>query len=181
MSDGHGHHHPRPASGVELRARALEALLAERKLVSTDAIDAVVELYENDIGPQNGARVVARAWVDDAYRARLERARELMVCTCDACSSIGRLELKFVLHHCDYVLQSIAGHQRILGPDVTIAHLLLKNHVRDLIGHLAYVLLTESAAAHLQVPLGHAHDVTERYEHCPPIRGHVLTLPPVAD
>jgi len=71
LSDAHDHHHPRPASTVELRARALEALLAERGLVSTDAIDAVVELYENDIGPQNGARVVARAWVDEAYRARL--------------------------------------------------------------------------------------------------------------
>jgi nitrile hydratase subunit alpha len=76
MSDAHehhhdGHHHPRPASEVELRARALEALLAERGLVSTDAIDAVVELYEHDVGPQNGAQVVARAWVDDAYRERL--------------------------------------------------------------------------------------------------------------
>ena len=67
----HDHHHPRPPSAVELRARALEALLAERGLVSTDAIDAVVELYERDVGPQNGARVVARAWVDDGYRERL--------------------------------------------------------------------------------------------------------------
>jgi nitrile hydratase len=67
----HGHHHPRPASDVELRARALEALLVEKGLVSTDAIDAVVELYENDVGPQNGARVVARAWVDPGYRERL--------------------------------------------------------------------------------------------------------------
>jgi len=67
----HQHHHPRPASAVELRARALEALLAERGLVSTDAIDAVVELYEHDVGPQNGAKVVARAWVDDDYRQRL--------------------------------------------------------------------------------------------------------------
>jgi nitrile hydratase len=71
VSDDHEHHHPRPASAVELRAQALEALLAERGLVSTDAIDAVVELYENDIGPQNGAQVVARAWLDDAYRERL--------------------------------------------------------------------------------------------------------------
>jgi nitrile hydratase subunit alpha len=68
---GHGHHHPRPASEVALRAQALEALLVERGLVSTDAIDAVVELYENDVGPQNGARVVARAWTDDDYRQRL--------------------------------------------------------------------------------------------------------------
>jgi nitrile hydratase len=67
----HDHHHPRPASKLELRARALEALLTERGLVSTDAIDAVVELYEQDVGPQNGARVVARAWVDERYRERL--------------------------------------------------------------------------------------------------------------
>ena len=66
-----GHHHPHPDSAIALRARALEALLAERGLVSTDAIDAVVELYENDVGPQNGARVVARAWVDERYRQRL--------------------------------------------------------------------------------------------------------------
>lgn len=65
------HHHERPASAAELRARALEALLAERGLVSTDAIDAVVTYFEQDVGPQNGARVVARAWVDDAYRERL--------------------------------------------------------------------------------------------------------------
>lgn len=71
MTGVHDHHHPRAASAVELRARALEALLAERGLVSSDAIDAVVELYENDVGPQNGAAVVARAWVDPAYRARL--------------------------------------------------------------------------------------------------------------
>ena len=69
---GHDHgHHERPASQSELRARALEALLVERGLVSTDAIDAVVEYYENDVGPQNGARVIAHAWVDPDYRARL--------------------------------------------------------------------------------------------------------------
>jgi nitrile hydratase subunit alpha len=69
---GHDHgHHERPASRSELRARALEAVLVERGLVSTDAIDAVVEYYENDVGPQNGARVIARAWVDSDYRTRL--------------------------------------------------------------------------------------------------------------
>ena len=75
MNDDHEHdegvHHERPASPIELRARALEALLVEKGLVSTDAIDAVIELYENDVGPQNGAKVVARAWVDPAYRERL--------------------------------------------------------------------------------------------------------------
>jgi nitrile hydratase subunit alpha len=68
---GHDHHHPRPDSQVALRARALEALLAEKGLVAADAIDAVVDLYERDVGPQNGAKVVARAWTDPAFRGRL--------------------------------------------------------------------------------------------------------------
>jgi nitrile hydratase subunit alpha len=54
-----------------LRAAALEALLVEKGLISTDAIDAVVEHYERDLGPRHGARVVARAWTDPDYRARL--------------------------------------------------------------------------------------------------------------
>ena len=69
-----GHHHPLPASEAELRTRALEALLVEKGLVSTDAIDAVIDLYVNDVGPQNGARVVARAWTDpDVPRAAAAR------------------------------------------------------------------------------------------------------------
>jgi nitrile hydratase len=68
VSDERHHAHDRD---VALRAAALEALLVEKGLLSTDAIDAVVDLYENDVGPQNGARVVARAWVDPAFRERL--------------------------------------------------------------------------------------------------------------
>lgn len=113
----------------------------------------------------------------EAYRARLDEARRLMPCTCDACLSIGSLELKFVLHHGDYIVQSVAGHQELLGPDVTISHLLLKNHVPDLIGRSGYALVTESAAAHLDIPLEGALPITEQYEHYPPVRACVLTLP----
>jgi nitrile hydratase len=67
----HGHHDPDPEPYPALRARAIESLLVEKGLISTDAVDALVELYEKDVGPLNGARVVARAWVDPAYRARL--------------------------------------------------------------------------------------------------------------
>ena len=55
----------------ESRARALQSLLVEKELLSTDAVDAVVSTYEDRIGPLNGARVVARAWTDDDYRERL--------------------------------------------------------------------------------------------------------------
>ena len=69
--DDDGHHHPRPISPVEARARALEELLIEKGLLQPEFIDAVVSAYEKDIGPMNGARVVARAWTDPAYKARL--------------------------------------------------------------------------------------------------------------
>jgi len=74
MSDRHDHdggHHPGPLSPIEARVRAIESLLLERGLVSSDAIDRVVSAYEKDIGPLNGARAVARAWVDPEFKKRL--------------------------------------------------------------------------------------------------------------
>ena len=54
-----------------IRVRALEALLTEKGLIDPKALDALVDTFENKIGPRNGARVVARAWSDPAYKARL--------------------------------------------------------------------------------------------------------------
>ncbi|MFP6829483.1 MAG: nitrile hydratase subunit alpha [Gammaproteobacteria bacterium] len=81
---GDGHHHNAPPNPflenrrnaaetrvLEERARKLEELLVSKKLVATDALDRLVDLYENDIGPTNGAAVVARAWIDPDYRQRL--------------------------------------------------------------------------------------------------------------
>ena len=70
MSSEHGHH-PAPLSDVEARTRALESILLEKGLLTPDAVDKVIAVYERDIGPLNGARVVARAWVDAAYKKRL--------------------------------------------------------------------------------------------------------------
>ena len=67
----HGHHHREPESLLSLRVRALESLLVEKKLVASEAVDRIVSVYEQDIGPHNGAKVVARAWVDPGYRQRL--------------------------------------------------------------------------------------------------------------
>ena len=81
---GDGHHHNAPPNPflenrrnaaetrvLEERTRKLEELLVSKKLVATDALDRLVDLYENDIGPTNGAAVVARAWIDPDYRQRL--------------------------------------------------------------------------------------------------------------
>jgi nitrile hydratase subunit alpha len=68
---GHGHTHEGELSPAQLRTAALESLLVEKGLLSSDTIDRIVERYERDIGPMIGARVVARAWVDPAYKQRL--------------------------------------------------------------------------------------------------------------
>lgn len=68
----HGHgHHPHPISEVQARARALESLLRDKGLLTPEAVDSLVSAYEQDIGPLNGARVVARAWTDPDYKQRL--------------------------------------------------------------------------------------------------------------
>jgi nitrile hydratase len=66
-----GSHHSEPEPWVVHRVRALESLLIEKGLLSTEVVDKVVQTYEKDVGPMNGAKVVAHAWVDPAYRQRL--------------------------------------------------------------------------------------------------------------
>ncbi|OGA25076.1 MAG: nitrile hydratase subunit alpha [Betaproteobacteria bacterium RIFCSPLOWO2_02_FULL_67_26] len=68
---GDGHGHDRPLSGPALRVKALESLLVEKGLVDPKALDELIDTYETKVGPRNGARVVARAWVDPAYKQRL--------------------------------------------------------------------------------------------------------------
>ena len=78
----HGHHHHdddvqeyrehgAPLSPVELRVRALESLLVDKGLVDPVALDALIDTYETKVGPRNGAKIVARAWVDPAFKRRL--------------------------------------------------------------------------------------------------------------
>jgi len=77
VSDHHPHDHDHvsapgsPLAETDLRVRALESLLVEKGLVDPAALDAVIDTYETKVGPRNGARVVARAWVDPAFKARL--------------------------------------------------------------------------------------------------------------
>jgi nitrile hydratase subunit alpha len=69
--DAHDHDHQDVPSDPALRAKALESLLVEKGLVDRLALDALVDTFEHKIGPRNGARVVAKAWSDPAYKRRL--------------------------------------------------------------------------------------------------------------
>jgi nitrile hydratase len=65
------HQHQLVPADISLRVKSLESLLVEKGLVDPAALDALVDTYENRVGPRNGARVVARAWTDPAYKKRL--------------------------------------------------------------------------------------------------------------
>lgn len=67
----HDHDHNAPESGPALRVKAIETLMIEKGLVEPATLDAIVDTYETKVGPRNGAHVVARAWLDPAYKKRL--------------------------------------------------------------------------------------------------------------
>ena len=67
----HDHDHQVVPDDIALRVRALESILVEKEMIDPADLDAVVDAYENRIGPRNGAQVVARAWTDPEYKARL--------------------------------------------------------------------------------------------------------------
>jgi len=111
-----------------------------------------------------------------SFRERLGSAMEIWTCRCSACSRVDGLDLKFVLHAGNYVVQSIGGGRELVGPEVVMAHRLLKNHAVELIGHPAYALITEAAASRLDVPPDGARQLTETYEHYAPIVARVYAL-----
>jgi nitrile hydratase len=71
MAQHHHHDHQEVPNDPTLRVKALESLLVEKGLVDPAALDALIDQFENRVGPRNGARVVAKAWTDPEYRRRL--------------------------------------------------------------------------------------------------------------
>ena len=72
-NEGHSHHHNHSVlpEEPELRVKAIETLLIQKGLIDPDTLNELIDTYENKIGPKNGARVIAKAWVDDSYKERL--------------------------------------------------------------------------------------------------------------
>ncbi len=126
--------------------------------------------------PRGAALLDCMAACYAAFRGRLASARQVWTCRCNACSRVDGIELKFVLHAGSYVVQPIGGALELVGSEVVMAHRLLKNHAAELLGHGAYALITEAAAQRLAVPATGAHELTESYEHYPPIAARVYPL-----
>lgn len=110
------------------------------------------------------------------FRSRVEAIRRRTTCECNACRSIPRLDLKFMAHHGDYVMQSVAGGTEVIGSDVNLIHRLLKNQVSEATGWRAYALFTESCLTHMAVWPDCVQELTESYEHLGDVKTYSLDL-----
>ena len=86
-----------------------------------------------------------------AFRRRLRDIDQSTICKCNACSRMGTLDLKFVVHHGQTIVQSVAGTEELVGSDVILVHRLLKNSVDDKIGDHAYALFSDECIKAMEV------------------------------
>ena len=105
-----------------------------------------------------------------AFRDRQTGIKRSTTCTCRACQNIPSLDLKFIVHHGDYIIQQVREIREMVGSDVNLIHRLSKNHVSEATGWRAYLMITEPCLAHLNLKLEDTHEQMESYEHLGEIR-----------
>lgn len=111
-----------------------------------------------------------------AFRDRVEGIRRRTTCQCNACRLIPGLDLKFILHFGEYLLQNVSGITELIGSDVNLAHRLLKNHVSEATGWNAYVLITAETLTQMNVKLDNLHEQVESYAHLGEVKTFTLNL-----
>lgn len=138
--------------------------------------DAVFVHAPDEQAP-NGERVlelIESTYV--AFRDRIDGIVMRTTCTCNACRAIPTLDLKFMLHRGEYIVQEVSGIRELVGSDVNLLHRLTKNHVTEETGWIAYALFTDTCLDHMQVEPNGMHKQVESYEHLGVVETHVLDL-----
>jgi hypothetical protein len=138
--------------------------------------DAVFVYATDDSAPRGQALLdcIGACYAD--FRERVATAHSVWPCECDACRQIDQLDLKFVLHAGPFVIQSIAGRDELVGPEVVVAHRLLKSRAADAVGQPAFALVTDAAAEWLDVPADGGVPVVEECQPSPPVSGRAFAL-----
>jgi len=117
--------------------------------------------------------------VEAAYVAFRDRQRTMehnATCPCNACQAISTLDLKFITHYGDYVLQNIGGTNKPLGSCVNLIHRMLKNRVREATGWRGYAMFSEASLDHMGVRPEGMHEGVEAYEHLGAVRTYSINL-----
>jgi hypothetical protein len=111
-----------------------------------------------------------------AFRDRQTNIKRATTCTCNACRNIPSLDLKFIVHHGDYIIQQVRDIREMVGSDVNLAHRLLKNHVAEGTGWKAYALFTGKSLEHMGMQLEGAFQQVEAYEHLGEVMTHNINM-----
>lgn len=117
--------------------------------------------------------------IDNTYRAFRKEAEDLhrrSTCACKACVSIPTLDLKFMVHYGDFVVQQVAGIKDLLGTDVNLVHRLSKNHVVESTGWRGYALFTDRGLEHMQTGKESYVRQSESYEHLGEVDTYVMDM-----
>lgn len=117
--------------------------------------------------------------IDQTYLAFREKALALYsraTCPCRACRALPTLDLKFMLHHGEFLMQTVAGVSHLLGTDVNLIHRLAKNHVCESTGWKGYALFTDQALERLQTEKDSFVQQTESYEHLGDVNTYVRDM-----
>jgi len=111
-----------------------------------------------------------------AFRDRATSMHRTTTCTCAACQGIPNLDLKFIVHYGDFIIQNVASVKELVGSDVNLAHRLMKNHVAEGKGWHAYALFTARALESMAMQLEDAYPQVENYEHLGDTQTYSLNL-----
>jgi len=119
--------------------------------------------------------------IDHTYLAFRDKALTLYAqttCPCRACASLPTLDLKFMVHHGEFLIQHVAGGNHLLGTDVNLIHRLAKNHVSESTGWKGYALFTNQGLERLQTDKASFVQQTESYEHLGDVETYVMNMHP---
>jgi class 3 adenylate cyclase len=111
-----------------------------------------------------------------AFRDNQVSMKRATTCTCRACQNIPSLDLKFIAHYGEYIIQHIRDIKELVGSDVNLVHRLLKNRVSESTGWRAYAMFTQPCLEHMQLNLEDTHEQVESYEHLPQVKTFSLDL-----
>lgn len=157
---------------LEIIVKEFKTLLTISKLEG-DAVFA----YVPEASTPGGERIlelIENTYV--AFRHQRESSQRNTTCKCNACQSIPTLDLKFFVHHGDFIVQQVSGIQELVGSDVNLIHRLMKNHITENTGWKAYMLFTSQAFQHMDVRPEEFHQQVESYEHLGDIEVFCLDL-----
>jgi len=111
-----------------------------------------------------------------SFRDRKASLQRIRTCHCKACEMAATLDLKFIVHYGDYIMNNVGGKDKPLGSSVNIAHRLLKNHLIEATGWTAYALFTKDCLDAIQTSPDNFHEEAEEYEHVGKIQTFSINL-----